>query len=147
MLTHVPSPQAWLAVHGPLLRAAAAHDSLWARMLSSVGPTTSAASAASAAPDQAPADKPAGPEDSPADLIAAQAARTYRAQCLQVRAPARLAYPRNTCVLEPRGPEFCAEISHFVGMSHEHAIMLHKKLSYRLHLPILPGVHAVTVGI
>ena len=68
--------QAWLAVHGPMLRTAAARDSLWARVLSTVGPSTATSAAVSGAlPDQ---------EDSPADLLSQQAARSYAAQCAQV---------------------------------------------------------------
>ena len=76
--------QAWLAVHGPLLRRAAAKDSLWGRVLSSVGRNLAAAAAPAAAPDLAHRGPGLPTEDSPADLVAQQAARSYRAECLQV---------------------------------------------------------------
>ena len=74
--------QAWFAVHGPLLRRAAAKDSLWHRVLTALVPP--------AAGDIA---KGMVQKSGNAKIVMRQAFRTFRGQCHKVNAMLSLACP------------------------------------------------------
>ena len=65
--------QAWFAVHGPLLRRAAAKDSLWHRVLSGLVPPTAGDIA-----------KGMVQKSGNAKIVMRQAFRTFRGQCHKV---------------------------------------------------------------
>ncbi len=76
-------------MHGPLLKRAAAKNSLWGRVLSGLSSAApDQAAGRGAHPPSAAGGSPPTQEASPAQLLIQQAAHSYRAQSQQqVRAP------------------------------------------------------------
>ena len=78
--------QAWYAVHGPLLRRAAAKDSLWHRVLSALVPPTAGDIA-----------KGMVQKSGNAKIVMRQAFRSFRGQCHKVTAMLLLLWCTRAC--------------------------------------------------